>query len=45
MYRLYKITPRLYISSYRGAKKEKRLKKAGITAVVNLMEKEKGHIN
>lgn len=45
MYRLYKITPRLYISSYRAAKKDKRLKNVGITAVVNLMEKEKGHIN
>ncbi|MGV9171194.1 MAG: dual specificity protein phosphatase family protein [Promethearchaeia archaeon] len=44
MARLYKIASRLYISSYRAAKKDKRLKKAGITAVVNLMEKEKGHI-
>lgn len=41
MEKIYKITDNLYIGSYRAAKKLKRLRKEGITAIVNLMEKEK----
>ncbi len=41
MEKIYKITDNLYIGSYRAAKKLKKLKKEGITAIVNLMEKEK----
>jgi protein-tyrosine phosphatase len=41
MEKIYKITDNLYISSYRAAKKLKKLRKEGITAIVNLMEKEK----
>ena len=41
MQKVYKITDNLYIGSYRAAKKLKKLKKEGITAIVNLMEKEK----
>ncbi|MBD3254458.1 MAG: hypothetical protein GF383_05160 [Candidatus Lokiarchaeota archaeon] len=41
MAKTYQITPNLYISDYRAAKKLKRLSKKGITAIVNLMEKNK----
>ena len=41
MQKIYKITDKLYIGSYRAAKKLKKLKKEGITAILNLMEKEK----
>ena len=41
MDKIYKITDNLYIGSYRAAKKLKKLKKKGITAIVTLMEKEK----
>jgi protein-tyrosine phosphatase len=41
MEKIYKVTDNLYIGSYRAAKKFKKLKKEGITAIVNLMEKEK----
>ncbi|MFX1338325.1 MAG: dual specificity protein phosphatase family protein [Promethearchaeota archaeon] len=41
MGKIYKITDNLYIGSYRAAKKLKKLRKEGITAIVNLMEKEK----
>ncbi len=43
MEKIYKITENLYIGSYRAAKKLKKLRKAGITAIVNLMEREKYH--
>ena len=43
MQKVYKITDNLYIGSYRAAKKLKKLKKEGITAIVNLMEKEKSN--
>jgi len=38
MEKIVPITDHLFISSYRAAKKQKKMKKAGITAVVNLME-------
>ena len=41
MEKIYKITDNLYIGSYKAAKKFKKLKKEGITAIVRLMEKEK----
>jgi protein-tyrosine phosphatase len=41
MEKIYKITDNLYIGSYRAAKKLKKLKKEGITAIVSIMEKEK----
>ena len=41
MEKIYKITDNLYIGSYRAAKRLKKLRKEGITAIVNLMEKEK----
>ena len=41
MEKIYKITDNLYIGSYRAAKKLKKLRKEGITAIVNVMEKEK----
>lgn len=43
MQKIYKITEHLYIGSYQAAKKLKKLRKAGITAIVNVMEKEKYH--
>jgi len=41
MEKIYKIKDNLYISSYRAIKKLKKLRKEGITAIVNLMEKRK----
>jgi len=41
MEKIYKIKENLYIGSYRAAKKLKKLKKEGIKAIVNLMEKKK----
>ena len=39
MEKIYKIHDKLYLSSYRAAKKIKKIKKEGITAIVALMEK------
>ena len=41
MEKIYKIQDNLYIGSYRAAKKLKKLRKEGIKAIVNLMEKRK----
>ncbi len=41
MEKIYKIKENLYIGSYRAAKKLKKLRKEGIKAIVNLMEKKK----
>ena len=41
MEKIYKIQDNLYIGSYRAAKKLKKLRKEGIKAIVNLMEKKK----
>ncbi|TFG04404.1 MAG: hypothetical protein EU539_10870 [Promethearchaeota archaeon] len=41
MEKIYKITDKLYVGSYRAARRLKKLKKEGINAIVNLMEKEK----
>jgi len=41
MVNIYQVSDHLFISSYRAAKKLKRLSKKGITAIVNLMEKNK----
>ena len=39
MEKIYKIKENLYIGSYRAVKKLKKLRREGIKAIVNLMEK------
>jgi protein tyrosine phosphatase len=41
MENIYQINEHLFISSYRAAKKLKKVKKKGITAIISLMEKKK----